>query len=192
MTDQHTSLSVGRSGEGEGASSGDDRAFVPAASNPAVSPVPASIPSAWRTDMPDFGSTPIWQYVWLQGEKYHSGMTWFRQGWGTAAIRVGHAVDNYRGYRKADIERICADNDIDFALQPAIVGWLPMTPPALLSEQELPALPVRDDGEWSAQAIEARRAETLGSVHESVVRQDAPDHEPAQATSNTISEETGR
>jgi len=45
MTNQHTSLSVGRSGEGEGASL-QDRAFVPAASSPAVSPVPASIPSA--------------------------------------------------------------------------------------------------------------------------------------------------
>lgn len=150
-----------------GASSGEDRAT---AAEPVVSALRDGIPSAWRTDVPDFGSTPIWQYVWLQGEEYHSGRTWFRQGWGTAAIRVGHASDNYRGYRKADIERICKDNGIDFGLGPVIVGWLPMSPPVALTDGDMPPLVERDDGKWSAQAIETRRAETgTGSVHESAV-----------------------
>jgi hypothetical protein len=147
-----------------------DRAFVPSASSPAVSPVPASIPSAdtWRTDSPPFGQSPIWQYVWVQGEKYHSGQTWFRHGWGLATIRVAHADDHYRGYRRADIETICKNYDIDFALGPVIVGWLPAEPPALLEEVERPSLEPRDDGEWAASAIEARRAATgTGAVHES-------------------------
>lgn len=110
----------------------------------------AQISSAdhWRTDSPPFGKRPIWQYVWLQGETYHSGHTWFRQGWGTAAIRTNGAEDGLLGYRRADIERICRDNDM-LVGSVSVVGWLPMTPPALLQEEERPRLPPCDDGEWS-------------------------------------------
>jgi len=45
MTDQHTSLSVGRSGEGEGTSSGEDRAT---AAEPKVSALRDGIPSAFE------------------------------------------------------------------------------------------------------------------------------------------------
>lgn len=56
-----------------------------------------------------------------------------------------------------------------------------MTPPALLNTGMLPPLKPSDDGEWSAQAIEARRAETgTGSVHESAVgTADAPETTPS-------------
>lgn len=148
-----------------------DRAFAPSASSQpeAVSPVPASIPSAaaWRLDSPPFGERPIWQYVWLQGEKEHSGDLWFRHGWGTAAIRPTNAPDGLFGYRRSDIERICHDNDIDL-WSVRVVAWLPMQPPALLNAGMRPALAPCDDGEWAASAIEARRAATgTGAVHES-------------------------
>lgn len=106
---------------------------------------------AWRTDSPPFGKRPIWQFVWLQGEQYHSGQTWFRQGWGTAGIRTNDAEDGMLGFRRSDIERICRDNDI----QPesvVVVGWLPMSPPALLEEVERKALAPCDDGEWGKRA----------------------------------------
>lgn len=108
--------------------------------------------STWRTDSPPFGQRPIWQFVWLQGECYHSGTTWFRQGWGTAAIRTNDAADGLKGYRRADIERICLDNDID-PTTVDVVGWLPMQLPALLSVEVRPALAPCDDGEWSAQIL---------------------------------------
>jgi hypothetical protein len=108
----------------------------------------------WRTDSPPFGKRPIWQYVWVQGEKYHSGTTWFRQGWGTAAIRINDAEDGFQGFRRSDIERICLDNDM--AIESAeVVGWLPMMPPAPLREQTLPRLRPSDDGEWAASAAPA-------------------------------------
>jgi len=73
MTNQHTSLSVGRSGEGEGASAEADRAVVNGAAS--VSAVPASVPSANRAadfDWHIFGdwrdlraaiesASPLWQ-----------------------------------------------------------------------------------------------------------------------------------
>lgn len=135
-----------------------------------VSALRASVPCAhaWRTDSPPFGKRPIWQYVFLQGECRHDGYSWSRAGWGTAGIRTNDAKDGLLGYRAADIERICKDNDIDL-WSAKLVGWLPMTAPALLTENDLPALAPCDDGDWSAQAIEAHRAETLGSVHESAV-----------------------
>lgn len=137
------------------------------------SPPEASIPNAdaWRTDSPPFGKRPIWQYVWLQGECYHSGTTWFRQGWGTAGIRTNDADDGCLGYRRSDIERICRDNDID-PVSVDVVGWLPMAPPALLSGEMRPRLAPCDDGEYSAQAIEARQrqdAKRLDPEDESAV-----------------------
>lgn len=105
---------------------------------------------AWRTDSPDFGQCPIWQYVWIQGEQYHSGHTWFRQGWGIATIRVAHADDHYRGYRQSDIEAICERNGIDFNLGPVIVGWLPAFPPVELDGEPHPSIAARSDGEYAA------------------------------------------
>lgn len=129
--------------------------------SPAVLAVPASIPdAAWRTDAPPFGASPIWQFVLVQGEEYHSGTTWFREGWGLATIRVAHAEDNYCGYRRSDIEAICENHGIGFEMGPRIVGWLPACAPAPYFGERKPALPLREDGEWSAKAIEARRAET--------------------------------
>lgn len=90
---------------------------------------------AWRTDSLPFDKRPIWQFVWVQGECYHSGPTWFRQGWGTAAIRPDDAEDAFQGYRASDIQRICDDNDIAF-ITAEVVGWLPMVPPALLEQEE--------------------------------------------------------
>ncbi len=108
--------------------------------------------TAWRTDSPPYGSRPIWQYVFIQGEQYHSGQTWARAGWGIAGIRTNDAPDGYAGYRKSDIERICSVWGMDFCLCPVVVGWLPMVPPALITESPLPALDPCDDGEWSASA----------------------------------------
>ncbi len=126
-----------------------------------VSPLRASIPdaSAWRTDSPIYGKRPIWQYVFLQGTAYHNDGYWMRSGWGTAGIRTNDADDALLGYRRADIERICKDNDIDL-YSVRLVGWLPMTPPALITCENRPALALCDDGEWSAKAIEARMVET--------------------------------
>ena len=139
-----------------------DRVVVNGAGQ-AVSAVPASVPSAdtWRTDSPPYGDRPIWQYVFLQGSSDHmgDGMPWARSGWGTAAVRTNDHADGLLGYRKSDIERICKDNDIDLWTV-KLVGWLPMQPPALLTDQPRPALAPCDDGEWSAQAIEARSGET--------------------------------
>lgn len=149
----------------------------------AVEPVPVSplrdgIPSAdaWRTDSPPYGKRPIWQYVFLQGssDHMHNWMPFARAGWGTAGIRTNDSTDSLLGYRRSDIERICKDSDIDIWTV-KLVGWLPMAPPALLTESDRPALAPCDDGEYSAQAIEARSAETLGSVEdESAARQGAP------------------
>lgn len=112
-----------------------------------------SIPSAdaWRTDSPPYGKRPIWQYVFLQGSSDHmgDGMPWARAGWGTAAIRPNDHPDGLLGYRRSDIERICRDNDIDLWTA-TLVGWLPMLPPALLTEQERPALAPCDDGAYFA------------------------------------------
>lgn len=112
---------------------------------------------AWRTDSPPFGKRPIWQYVFLQGSSDHmgDGMPWARAGWGTAAIRTNDAEDGLLGYRRSDIERICKDSDIDIWTA-KLVGWLPMTPPALLTEQDRPALAKCDDGEYSARARAAQ------------------------------------
>ena len=117
------------------------------------SPQAASIPNAdeWRTDSPDFGQRPIWQYVFLQGssEHTHSCRPWARCGWGTATIRPVSAPDSLLGYRKSDIERICRDNDIDLWTA-KLVGWLPAVPPALLTDCDRPALEPCADGEWAA------------------------------------------
>ena len=143
-----------------------DRAVVNGAAS--VSALRASVPSAWRTDVPEFGKTPIWQHIFVQGSCYHDGGTWFRTGWGRATIRVQHSPEHFLGYKRDHIEAICREFDIDIETV-RVVGWLPSRPPAPLTDETLPALPLRNDGEWSAQAIEARRAETLGSVHESAV-----------------------
>lgn len=140
------------------------------------------VPNAetWRTDSPPFGKRPIWQYVWLQGSCWHSGEYWFRQGWGTAGIRTNTAKDGYLGYRDEDIARICRDNDIDYETA-KVVGWLPMTPPALLAPIEREALAPCEDGEWgTAQGIDARERQDaagglIGEADESpVAESDAP------------------
>ena len=107
---------------------------------------------AWRLDSPPFGKRPIWQFVWLQGECEHDGDAWFRQGWGTATIRTNDSPDGMLGYRKADIERICRDNDIDLWTA-RVVAWLPMTPPAMLNSGMRLQLAKSDDGEWGVNAI---------------------------------------
>jgi hypothetical protein len=124
-------------------------------SQSSLSQAQPSVPNAdaWRTDSPPFGKRPIWQYIWVQGEKYHSGTTWFRQGWGTAAIRTNDAEDGFQGYRRSDIERICRDNDIE-PCSADVVGWLPMTPPALLRDETRPRLAPSDDGEYAREAVE--------------------------------------
>lgn len=109
--------------------------------------------SGWRTDSPTFGKRPIYQFVFIQGEKYHSGQTWMRAGWGTATIRTTHAEDSFQGYRRADIERIARDNDMDIATVD-VVGWLPASPPAPTTETLLPRLQPCDDGEFAAQPKE--------------------------------------
>lgn len=147
----------------------------------AVSPVPASIPSAdtWRLDSPPYGKRPIWQYVWLQGEKEHSGDLWFRQGWGTATIRPNEAPDSLLGYRRADIERICRDYGIDL-WSARVVAWLPMLPPAALNAGMRPALAPCDDGAWAASAMSAGTAETAQQAQARRAASAAPEGGDAQ------------
>ena len=64
----------------------------------------------WKpiSEYPEPSFRPGRQFVMLEGTKEHSGLPWKRQYIGDA--RVG---DGPQGYRKADIDRLLKDGDMD-------------------------------------------------------------------------------
>lgn len=83
----------------------------------------------WRRDTLPFDKRPSRQFVWLSGEKFHSGVRWRRDWWGVAFIRPDDAEDGRQGYRRADIERLEEEGDMDPG-SAEIFGWLPACTPA--------------------------------------------------------------
>jgi hypothetical protein len=81
--------------------------------------------TAWNhpDDMPPFEHCPHRLFILVEGFKEHSGSLWNRLWADTAFIRPEDAPDGMLGYRRADIERIERDGDMDCAER--IVGWLP-------------------------------------------------------------------
>lgn len=161
----------------QGASSGEDRAFVPPASSPSVSPVPASIPSAALTPeapqsvgcghcdglYPMYGVAPH-DCFWRKGPEFSIGQS--------TVLPVEQWTDAF----VPELED--GETWADFAY-PAACGIYYC--PHCQSDRYRAAWDafVAKFGPPPAQAIEARRAETgTGSVHESAVRQDAPNTHP--------------
>lgn len=141
-------------------------------SQQAVSPVPASIPDALNVVFSDQGGPMNMLFVEVEttegrgikaGEwaERLDGLWELRLRW-TANREMVEALRTYRDY-VAD-----AANGHSEA-----VGVAPELQNKL---REMAREDLRRIDAILAQAIEARRAETTGSVHESAVRQDAPEH----------------
>ena len=92
--------------------------------------------SEWRTDALPFDKRPYRQFVWLSGERNHSGVRWRRDWWGVAFIRPDGL-----GYREEDIARLEEEGDMD-AGTAEIYGWLPACAPAPLDMDRCDAITV--------------------------------------------------
>jgi hypothetical protein len=91
----------------------------------AQSPAKPSVPNAeWRRDALPFDKRPMRQFVWLSGERFHSGLRWRRDHWGLAYIRPDGL-----GYRDEDIAQLELEGDMD-AGTGEVYGWLPACKPA--------------------------------------------------------------
>jgi hypothetical protein len=78
----------------------------------------------WRRDALPFDKRPMRQFVWLSGERFHSGVRWRRDHWGLAYIRPDGI-----GYRDEDIAQLEQEGDMD-AGTGEVYGWLPACTPA--------------------------------------------------------------
>lgn len=92
----------------------------------------------WRTDAPPFEERPSRQYVWISGERSHSGVRWRRDWWGLAFIRREDQPDCRLGYREEDIARLEDEGDMERG-SAEIYGWLPAAPPVLLDGRTVAA-----------------------------------------------------
>jgi hypothetical protein len=107
-----------------------------------ASPAKPSVPNAaWRFDALPFDQRPMRQFVWLSGERSHSGMRWRRDHWGLAYIRPDGL-----GYREEDIAQIEREGDMD-AGTGEVYGWLPACTPAYFDMERHEAIEVNAPGE---------------------------------------------
>ena len=93
----------------------------------------------WRFDALPFDKRPMRQFVWLSGERYHSGVRWRRDHWGVAYIRPDGL-----GYREEDIARLELEGDMD-AGTGEVYGWLPACTPAYFDMNRREAIEVNAD-----------------------------------------------
>jgi hypothetical protein len=80
----------------------------------------------WRpiSERPPIMEQPGFQFIVIQGSRFHSGAHWARQWRGLATIRTPGSDDELLQYLRSDVERICRDGDID--LDTAVVThWMP-------------------------------------------------------------------
>jgi hypothetical protein len=99
----------------------------------------------WRFDALPFDKRPIRQFVWLSGERYHSGLRWRRDHWGLAYIRPDGL-----GYREEDIARLEEEGDMD-AGTGEVYGWLPACTPAYFDMERHEAITVNADAPNTSQ-----------------------------------------
>ena len=66
----------------------------------------------WKpiSEYPESGQRPGRQWVFLEGSKNHSGVTWVRQYIGDVILDGTGAY----GYRETDLRRLLDDGDMDF------------------------------------------------------------------------------
>lgn len=95
----------------------------------------------WRFDALPFDKRPTRQFVWLSGERSHSGMRWRRDHWGVAYIRPDGL-----GYREEDIARLEEEGDMD-AGTGEVYGWLPAASPAYFDTDRREAITVNAPAE---------------------------------------------
>lgn len=85
----------------------------------------------WKpiSERPEFGKQPIRQFVLLEGSRFHSGAYWARRYWGEAYIMLPGQDAEWLQYRRADIERLARDGDMD-PESVEVTYWMPAICPA--------------------------------------------------------------
>jgi hypothetical protein len=72
------------------------------------------------SSLPDWGQRAPRQWVYVEGEEFHSGTRWFRPGIGLAWI----TKDGPQGYRTEDLRRIEVDSGMDRGTA-EVKAWMP-------------------------------------------------------------------
>ena len=86
----------------------------------------------WKpvSERPEIDHQPCRQFIRLEGTHYHSGLSWRRVWFGEAFIRRPGADGEMLQYRKSDIDRLCADGDMD-PESAKVTHWMPAQFPSL-------------------------------------------------------------
>lgn len=84
--------------------------------------------AAWRpiAERPEFDAQPIQQFVIIEGERDHSGLTWYRRAIGTAWI----SKSGPQGYSSKCFIRLCEEGDMD-PRAALVTHWAPAIFPKL-------------------------------------------------------------
>ena len=87
--------------------------------------------SEWKpiSERPEIDHQPCRQFILLSGSRYHSDLFWARRHWGDAYIREPGSDDEMLQYRKADIERLAQEGDMDIE-SVEVTHWMPAVCPA--------------------------------------------------------------